>query len=302
MNENLVFFGSGPVAAEALALLAKDFSVEAVITKPQPAHHKEAFPVLELAKKLGLRVLTPANKRELSDLFAQKPVKSRIGVVIDYGIIIGQDVIDYFPLGIVNSHFSLLPRWRGADPISFAVLEGDDQTGVSLMLIVEQLDEGPLLAQKPIKITPDTTTPSLTKQLIDLSHQLLLENLPLYAKGELKPYPQPHHDPTYSRKLSKTDGQIDWNKPAERIEREIRAFMDWPKSRARLGSTEVIITRAHAVPSNDQRLKPGDITTMPEEGVIMVECGRGHLCIDSLKPVGKKEMSAKAFLAGYSLN
>src|SRR5689334_230622 len=111
-SETIVFFGSGPVAATSLAFLAEHFEVEAVVTKPQPAHHKEPFPVLELAKNLGLKVFTPSGKQELSELFASRPVTSSLGVVIDYGFIINRDVIDYFPLGIVNSHFSLLPQWR----------------------------------------------------------------------------------------------------------------------------------------------------------------------------------------------
>src|SRR5205809_5592088 len=105
MEDSLVFFGSGPVAAESLKLLVKNFVVEAVITKPQPAHHKEEFPVLAVAKENNLKVLYAANKKELSDLFDDKPASSRLGLVIDYGVIIGRDVIDYFPLGIVNSHF-----------------------------------------------------------------------------------------------------------------------------------------------------------------------------------------------------
>lgn len=301
MKESLVFFGSGGVAAEALELLAKDFVIEAVITKPQPQHHKAVFPVLETASRLKLKTHTPANKHELSNLFIKRPLKSRLGIVIDYGIIFSQDVIDYFPLGIVNSHFSLLPRWRGADPISFAILEGDRETGVSLMLVVEKLDEGPLLAQESLKITSDTTTPSLTEELIGLSHQMLTNNLPPYVSGQLEPYPQPvDQTPTYSRKLTKRDGEIDWQKSADRIEREIRAFAEWPKSRATLGTTEVIVTRAHAVPSNDPALKAGAVTTL-KEGVIMVECGQGYLCIDKLKPIGKPEMTAQAFLAGYKI-
>ena len=255
MSKTIVFFGSGPVAAASLELLARDFTIEAVVTKPQPAHHKQPFPVLEIAKKLGLRTLTPVNKQELSELFSTKPVTSKLGVVIDYGIIIGQDVIDYFPLGIVNSHFSLLPRWRGADPISFAVLEGDAKTGVSLMLIVAALDEGPLLAQASLPITPETTTPSLTKDLIALSHELLVRNLPKYIDGQVKPAPQSDTAVSYSRKLTKADGQIDWHKPADEVEREIRAFLEWPKSRAKLGTTEVIITKAKVI---DDPLKPGE--------------------------------------------
>ncbi len=296
MTSTLVFFGSGPVAAESLELLAKDFTIEAVVTKPQPTHHKEPFPVLELAKKLGLRTLTPGNKQELSELFAKQPVKSRVGVVIDYGIIIGQDVIDYFPLGIVNSHFSLLPRWRGADPISFAILEGDHETGVSLMLIDAKLDEGPLLAQRPLTITSGATTPSLTQELIQLSHDLLVETLPRYVSGQLKPRPQPDEKPTYSRKLTKDDGIVDWRKPAVEIEHEIRAFLEWPKSRAKLGSTEVIITQAKVVSAT---LKPGQIQT--EDKKLVVGTSQESLEILSLKPAGKPEMTAAAFLAGYKL-
>ena len=301
MSETIVFFGSGPVAAASLALLAEDFDIEAVITKPQPAHHKEPFPVLGLAAKLGIRTLTPSNGGELSELFGNKPVTSKIGVVIDYGIIIDQAVIDYFPLGIVNSHFSLLPRWRGADPISFAILEGDTETGVSLMLIVEKLDEGPLLAQASAPITPETTTPSLTKALIALSHELLVENLPKYLSGRLEPKPQSSKGVTYSRKLTKADGRIDWNKTRYRLDCEIRAFLEWPKSRTTLSNTEVIITQAHGVPGSTDGTKPGDIEVIKDGGVLMVYCKDGYLCIEKLKPAGKPEMTAEAFLAGYKL-
>lgn len=295
---SLVFFGSGPVAAASLKLLARDFTVEAVVTKPQPAHHKDAFPVLELAAELDLPLLVPANKQELSELFKTQPVRSRLGVVIDYGIIIAKEVIDYFPLGIVNSHFSLLPRWRGADPISFSILNGDTETGVSLMLIVEALDEGPLIAQMRTAYPDPLTTPELTQKLIELSHQALQKALPDYVAGKLTPFPQDSTiTPTYSRKLTKADGLIDWTKPAEVIEREIRAFIEWPKSRTTLAGKEVIITKAHVVPSNDPDPKPGDVTV--EDKLLMIECGQGYLCIDRLKPAGKKAMTAREFLAGH---
>lgn len=298
MSKTIVFFGSGPVAATSLELLAQDFEIEAVITKPQPLHHKEAFPVLELANRLGLRVFTPTSRQELSDLFSTKPVSSQVGVVIDYGFIINKDVIDYFPLGIVNSHFSLLPEWRGADPISFTILSGQKETGVSAMLIVEKLDEGPLLGQKSFKIPDNATTPSLTLELIRISNELLIEVLPLYITGTFKPYSQDLSKPvTYSRKLIKDDGIIDWEKSADQIEREIRAFAEWPKSRSTIGGKEVIITQAHVIPSNDPGAKPGNVQVA--EYKLTVECGVGYLCIDRLKPAGKNEMSAAEFIRGY---
>ncbi len=293
-SETIVFFGSGSVAADSLRRLARDFEIEAVVTKPQPAHHKYAFPVLELAEQLGLKTLTTADQKELTKLFGDRPLKSRLGVVIDYGILIPQPVIDYFPVGIVNSHFSLLPLWRGADPISFAILNGDKKTGVSLMLIVEKLDEGPLLAQKALPLRPDVTTPELTDELVELSHRLLAESLPLYLSGQLKPRPQTGATATYSRKLTKQDGVIDWQKPAAALEREIRAYQGWPRSRTTLGSTPVVITKAHTAAGNGT---PGSLRIENKE--LGVYTSEDALIIDSLIPAGKKEMPAIAFLAGY---
>jgi methionyl-tRNA formyltransferase len=230
-----------------------------------------------------------------------------VGVVIDYGFIINQDVIDYFPLGIINSHFSLLPEWRGADPITFAILSGQQQTGVSLMLIVAKMDEGPLLAQAPYDITESITTPELTNDLIEVSDQMLRQILPLYLDGKIQPADQASvtmaasPTPSYSRKLTKADGVIDWHKPAAQLEREVRAFIDWPKSRTRLGAHEVIISKAHVVPEVAADTKPGAVTSTAGKDGILVTTGDQTLCIDELKPIGKAAMSARAFLAGYHI-
>jgi methionyl-tRNA formyltransferase len=294
MSETVVFFGSGPVAAQSLELLAQQFTIEAVVTKPQPAHHKDVFPVLAMADSLNLPILKPSNKAELSALFTTNPVKSRIGVVIDYGIIIAQDVIDYFPLGIVNSHFSLLPKWRGADPLTFAILNGDEQSGVSLMLIVAALDEGPVLARAPYDIADNMTTPELTQALIEVSAASLAEVLPLYVAGEITPSEQ-NGTHTYSRKLTKIDSVLDFTKPAAQLEREVRAFNPWPRSRTTLSGKELVITAAHVTEGTGQ---PGKVWHEAKEfGFYTTE---GIFVIDKLKPVGKSEMTAEGFLAGYS--
>jgi methionyl-tRNA formyltransferase len=303
MSETVVFFGSGPVAAKSLELLAENFSIEAVVTKPKPTHHKGAFPVLEVSNKLGLSTHTVSNKAELSALFAKQPFASKLGVLIDFGIIVNQDVIDYFPLGIINSHFSLLPQWRGADPITFAILNGDAQTGVSLMLLVAAMDKGPLLAQAPFQIPENCTTPELTETLIDISDKTLAAILPEYLKGKVQPMRQnPSIKPTYSRKLTKNDGAIDWHKPAGHIEREIRAFTGWPQSRTSLGGKDVIITAAHV--AGYEFHGPGEVVGQAFEtpdDLIGIATGKGVLVIDKLKPAGKAEMTAKAFLAGNRL-
>jgi methionyl-tRNA formyltransferase len=296
MLRTIVFFGSGPVAAQALALLSRDFTIETVITKPQPAHHKEAFPVLKMAKELGLNALTASDQETLSLLFKKHTFQSELGIIIDHGVIISHDVIVRFPFGIINSHFSLLPRWRGADPISYSILNGDVETGVSLMVIVDRLDEGNLLAQRRVAITPSTTTPSLTSQLINVSQELLVETLPKYVDGEIKPSAQPNEQPTYSHKLRKADGVIDWHKPAARLEREIRAYLGWPRSQTKLNNIEFIITKAHVAFGSGT---PG--TFFIENRQLSVYCGEDALVIDKLIPRGKKEMSAVSFLNGYQL-
>jgi methionyl-tRNA formyltransferase len=284
-----VFFGSGPVAAASLRFLKDVFHIEAVVTKPATKD--------EMASAApDTPMHTVANKQELTNLIATQPFISQLGFIVDFGIIVQRQVIDYFPLGIINSHFSLLPRWRGADPISFSILEGDEKTGVSLMLIDQQLDTGKLIAQKSLPIKPDETTPSLTQKLIDLSNHMLVEYVPAYVSGQVKPRVQPHPSrATYSRKLTKEDGVIDWLKPASGLEREVRAFLDWPKSRTVLGGREVIVTKAHAVPVDG---KPGQVEII-DTTALAVYCGKGYLCIDRLKPAGKNEMPIAAFLAGY---
>lgn len=294
-SETIVFFGSGPVAAASLRLLHQSFNIEAVITKPRAAHHKGDVPVLDVAEELGLIIHEAADKRSLNELFANRPVKSKAAVLIDFGIIVSQAVIDYFPLGIVNSHFSLLPEWRGADPITFSILSGQKETGVSLMILVAGMDEGPLLAQAPYTLSPTITTPELTDDLVQLSYEMLDEVLPKYLNGSIHPFEQdPDQEPSYSRKLNKDDSIIDWHKEAVQIEREVRAFIEWPKSRARFGALDVVITAAGVL---DATGIPGETAVLDKRPVVY--CGQQALIINKLKPAGKKEMTGKAFLAGY---
>jgi methionyl-tRNA formyltransferase len=306
ISETIIFFGSGPVAARSLELLATVFPIEAVVTKPKPAGHKGNFPVLDVADRLKLPVRLVTNKKGLDELIATQPFRSRVGILVDFGIIVSQTVINYFPLGIVNSHFSLLPEWRGADPITFSVLSGQKQTGISLMLLVEKMDEGPLLAQAPYDLSPDITTPQLTNDLIELSFATLKEVLPLYLEGKIHPAPQEqatisnNPKPTYSRKLTKEDGIIDWTKFAKQIEHEVRAFLGWPGSRTILAGKEVIITKARVsselFSSDSYNVGQGFITL---SGELAIKTGKGVLIIETLKPAGKKEMTAKEFIAGH---
>ena len=285
---SIVFFGSGPVALSSLLLLKDHFALEAIVTKPATAQEMQAsFP--------DVTVYTADSKLSLDNLCSYQQFKSQVAILIDFGIIVSQGVITSFPLGIINSHFSLLPEWRGADPITFAILSGQERTGVSLMLLVPAMDEGPLLSQQPCDITANDTTTTLTNRLVGISAQLLTEVVPQYIDHRIVPHPQSSTaTATYSRKLTKEDGRIDWTKPAQQIEREVRAFAVWPKSYTTLAGRETVILEVQV---HNSQGTPGTIDATKKQ--LIVHCGEGSLEILRLKPAGKPAMSAAAFLAGY---
>lgn len=290
----LIFFGSGPVAADSLAFLAENFTVEGVVSKAALPSHKSLPPVEDAAVKMGLPLYFANNRKELDVLLKRQNVKSDVGVIVDYGVIVSEQAISAFKMGIINSHFSLLPQWRGADPITFAILSGQPNTGVSLMKIVPALDEGELLSQEKLAITSEMTTPELTEKLVELSNSMLVRDLPRYLAGELKTTEQPQDGVSYSRKLTKQDGAVDWHKPAVEIEREIRAFLTWPKSTARLFGQDVILCKAKLAAGSGQ---PGQTFSHPDG--IGVFTGKGSLIITRLKPAGRQEMAAADFLRGH---
>lgn len=294
----LVFFGTGPVAAKSLRLLAKKFAIESIITKPKPAHHRGSAPVLDVASELGITALTVGNKDELDELFKTNPVKSRVAILIDFGIIVSQAVIDYFPLGIINSHFSVLPDLRGADPITFAILSGQEKTGVSLMKVVKAMDEGPLVGYGEYILPKDITGPELTDILIDLSDTLLEHEVPRIVSEQSQEAPQSvtKRDITYSRRLTKEDGRLIWSKPVAVLEREVRAFQGWPGSYTTIANDIDITITAAAI--STEKGPPGSISFDKQR--LVIYASDGALVIERLKPSGKNEMTVQSFLSGYS--
>lgn len=290
---SIVFFGSGPVAAESLRLLQEHCEIEAVVTKPATVRDMAAITQNTCVHSVN-------TKAELDNLISSQPFQSNLGILIDFGIIVSQKVIDSFEKGIINSHFSLLPEWRGADPITFSILSGQVKTGVSLMLIDEGMDTGKIITQKSLPIAASETSPSLTHKLIVLSNSLLTEYIPKYLNDDVKPRQQSHPDrATYSRKIAKADGMLDFTKPAEQLEREIRAFADWPKSRTQIAGKDVVILKA-SVKKRTAAAKIGTIYKT-EDKKIGIHCQKDDLIIEELKPAGKPAMSSEAFLAGNRL-
>ncbi len=294
-SKTLVFFGSGSLAAQCLELLVKNFSFEAVITKPNISCGSSSNTVENVATKNNINLLFANNTQQLDELFAEWQPVSLTGLIIDYGIVIGQSVLNSFELGIINSHFSLLPEWRGPDPITYALLSGQTKTGINLMKVATKIDQGEILCQQTVQIETGDDNRSLSDKLVIANDQLLIANLPKYLDNELIPTPQNNLPITYSRKIDKNDGCIDWNKPAPIIAREIKAFSAWPGSYTNIGNLRIIIRQAVAV-SDD--LQPGKWLITPEKQIV-IGCRVGALKILLIQPINKKPMTPQDFINGY---
>jgi methionyl-tRNA formyltransferase len=223
---------------------------------------------------------------------------SPIAVLAAYGHIIPQKILDQFPSGIINIHPSLLPLYRGPTPIESAILDGVTKTGVSVMKLTAGMDEGPLYKQRSLPLDGTESKHELSKKLQQMGADMLVELLPGIANRTIRPRSQPHPDrATYSRKLTKQDGTLDFYKTPEVLEREVRAFAEWPKSRTSIIGIDAVITKA--APEKATSGEPGTVfrTASKQLGIY---CKTGALMITELKPAGKQAMTAEAFLAGHA--
>jgi methionyl-tRNA formyltransferase len=298
LKPELVFFGTGHISLRALTAVAKQFMIEAVVTKsPRGAHNSQSTTATQdWADEHGVDCYQASSKEELRQLFAGSNFRAQLGLVVDYGVIIPEEVIDYFPLGIVNSHFSLLPKHRGADPIRAAIVNRDELTGITAMKITPRLDDGPILAQSEIKLDQTETASELTAALLELQDNWLPQILTDYLRGDIKPEPQEESTATHTTKLAKADGDINWTESAATIEAKIRAYADWPKSRTTISDINVVVHTATVtdVKSVD---KPG--STHINHKQLLVDTGDYQLELTQLQPAGKKPMDATSFINGY---
>lgn len=296
-NERLVSGLEKTNAPILTGLIQKGYDVVAVVSHHSASNsrsHRD-LEVAEIANNHHIPLLLPHRPSEIiEDL---KAFGADIAVLAAYGRIIGQEVIDVFPLGIINIHPSLLPKYRGPTPIESAILHGDSETGVSIMRLSAGMDEGPVYAQRSLHIEEGEKKFDLYSRLAEMGSDLFFETFPNIINGSLSPVPQDNNAATYSKLIQKSDGIIDWNKDAEQIEREIRAYANWPQSRTKIGSVEVIVTSAHAVSGGGEPGEIKDINT--EDDILSIAARHGNLCLERVKPLGKKEMPVSAFLAGY---
>lgn len=274
----------------------------AAVTKPDApvgrGRELTAPPVKLLAQKHNIPVLQP---EKLDAKFAEhiNSLRSDAGVVVSYGKIIPQPILDLFPQGLINIHASLLPKYRGASPIESSILNGDSKTGVSLMKLDAGMDTGPVYATNEIPLNGTETAPELYGRLAELGAETLAAHLDEILGGELKAVPQDDSAATEAPMIRKSDGEINWTQPAGQIERQIRAYLGWPGSRSTLHGKEVAITEASGcyTPLNVKR-QPGETWSDPVTSCLCVQTGQGGIMITKLKPAGKKEMTAADFQRG----
>lgn len=296
----IIFAGTPPFAAQHLdALLAAGHDVVAVYTQPDRAAGRGKKPQASAVKQLALtHNLTVEQPSSLKDTGAQQQLASYaadVMVVVAYGLILPQAVLDLPRYGCVNVHGSLLPRWRGAAPIQRAIWAGDTQSGIAIMQMAAGLDTGPVLLQKEIELAANETSASLYEKMASFGPPALLETLANLPSLQKQLQPQDDSQATYAHKLDKAEAELDWNQPAEVLERHIRAFNPWPVSWLALPEGVVKVWQAELHTGSDAA--PGTVL-QADKGGIVIQTGDGALTITELQPPGKKAMPAAAFLNG----
>ena len=270
MSLRIVFAGTPEFAVPSLRVAASRGEVVAVYTQPdRPAGRGRKLtpsPVKVEALSRGLAVLQPETLRTEQSQEALRALRPDLMVVVAYGLLLPQAILDIPTYGCWNVHASLLPRWRGAAPIQRAILAGDRETGVTIMQMDEGLDTGPILLQRSLPIEATSTAATLHDRLAALGAEALLEALEGLERGDLVPRPQPAEGVTYAAKLEKSEALIDWSRTADEIERQVRAFDPWPVAETRFEGEQLRIHAAHAVRGEEVApdVAPGTIVAVKQ--------------------------------------
>jgi methionyl-tRNA formyltransferase len=302
-----IFMGTPDLACVILRELLKSTAVQiiAVVTQmdkpkgrdlvPQPS------PVKKLAGEAGIPVLQPQRARNPDFVRQLESLRPDLILVAAYGQILPPAILDLPRLGCVNVHTSLLPKYRGAAPIQWAILNGDSETGVTLMQMDAGLDTGPILSQASCPITDADTSESLHARLAELGASLLVQTIPDIEAGKIKPHPQPENGVSYAPKIKKEDGRLDWSQPARILWNRVRGLTPWPGTFTFLagGAKPVLLKIWRAEPANFAGAA-AEILAVDKTG-ITVGCGSGSLKLLELQREGGRRLKASEFLAGLPL-
>jgi len=299
----LVFFGTPDFAVPSLeSLVQSRHELAAVVTQPDRPKGRGLktvpSPVKRVARRYGLDILQP--ERASTPEFVQKiqDIAPDLLVVVAYGEILRPELLEIAKHGAVNLHASLLPKYRGSSPIQAAILNGDDTTGVTVIRMDEGMDTGDILAQVEVPIDEDDTAGTVHDTLARVGAEVLTKTVDRVAAGTVSARPQDHRLATYTKKLRKEDGVINWNMPTERLHNFVRAMNPWPLAHTR--SRRFRIWRTNVPSDRVERAEPGTVVRADEQGLLVATLD-GAISIEQLQVAGGKPMSSSEFLRGHPL-
>lgn len=301
----IVFMGTPDFAAKALrAIYEAGHEIVCVVTQPDKEKGRgksvSESPVKQLAKELGLTVITPVKMKSPEAIEELRQYPADMFVVAAYGQILKQEVLDMPRLGSINIHASLLPKYRGAAPIQWAILDGLKETGVTIMHMDAGIDTGNILMQEKIEIEATDTGESLFDKLADLGAEAIVKAIPLIEEGKLTETPQNHDESSYAKMLSKDMGLIDFNNDAEVIERWVRGLNSWPSAYTYLNGKQLKVWVSEVV-EDESANTPGSVIAVDKKS-ITVKCGKNAIRLKEIQLEGKKRMEVGAFLLGYKVS
>ena len=298
--KRLAFMGTPDFAVPVLEALVGQYQVVAVVTQPDRAagrgRRAKFSPVKKTALAHDLPLLQPPSLRRPEAAMELRELAPDVIIVAAFGQILPPEVLAIPPHGCLNVHASLLPRYRGAAPIAAAILAGEEQTGITIMLMDEGMDTGPILAQAECKIKPQDTTGSLSVKLAQQGADLLVETLPRWLEGQIVPQPQDDSLATYCQMITKKDGLIDWSLPATDLWLRVRAYAPWPGAYTYWRGKRLKILRARPVTVGKSDEEAGRVISL-DDGVAVV-AGTDALLLEEIQLAGKKALAAQEFIRG----
>jgi len=303
---NIVFFGTSEFAIEPFeALIASRHKVLALVTQPDRERGRNlklsppATKVLALSK--GIPVYQPEDASSIDAVNYLKGLRADLFVVISFGQILRQNILSIPKICAINLHGSLLPKYRGAAPTNWAIINGEILSGITVIKMNEKMDEGDIILKREIAIEPEDTNITLSEKLSSLGAKALLEAIDLIEKDAVVPARQVAGEATYAPKLKKEDGLIDWNEPAAVIHNKVRGLIPWPGAYTHYSGKILKILKTEILDASRDDLETGVVADIIKDKGIVVRTGSGDLVIKYLQLEGKKDMDADAFVRGHKI-
>jgi len=295
----LVFFGSDQNSARLLAELIKaNYNIELIITKTskKTGRSQKQNPVKKIAEQYNIKIVEKDKLSDSESIQILQNTEAHLAILLSYGTMIPPEILNSFSLGIINIHPSLLPKYQGPSPVQTTLLNGDQEAGVSIMLLVKEMDAGPIIVQEKVKVEPEDNHETLNNKLFSLGNKLLMDNLEKYINKEIETHPQDKSQATYTEIIKKENGLIDWNNSAQKINNQIRAFYNWPGAYTYFDNKLLKIIEAEFEKKNNKH-QVGEVFLNNDRIAIQTKNGLLYPLIVQIE--GKQKMDINPFINGY---